>query len=86
MKRINSMKKRRRKEVTVSDRSLASVGPACPVSDAQGPVWSALTYTDVLAREPAVTHGRRRRLDAGAESGQVEPDASSHHLVLSTPL
>jgi hypothetical protein len=33
MKRINSMKKRRRKEVTVSDRTLASVGPACPVSD-----------------------------------------------------
>ena len=30
--RIKSVKKRRRKEVTVSDRTLASVGPARPVS------------------------------------------------------
>jgi hypothetical protein len=29
---INSVKKWRQKEVTVSDRTLASTGPACPVS------------------------------------------------------
>ena len=32
MKWINSVKKRRRKEVTVSDRTLALAGPACLVS------------------------------------------------------
>ena len=33
LKQINSVKKQRRKEVTVSDRTLASVRPMCPVSD-----------------------------------------------------
>ena len=32
LKQINSVKKQRRKEVTVSDRTLASAGPARPVS------------------------------------------------------
>ena len=39
LKRINSVKKQRRKEVTVSDRTLASVGPARLVSDNSW-VWS----------------------------------------------
>ena len=33
LKWINSVKKQRRKEVTMSDRTLASAGPARPVSD-----------------------------------------------------
>ena len=36
---INSVKKQRREGVTVSDRTLASAGPARPVSDSSW-VWS----------------------------------------------
>ena len=43
LKRINSVKKRRQKEVTVSDRTLALAGLACPVG---GSSWAHSRSSD----------------------------------------